>query len=133
MPVFKQFNQEYTDIFNDWVIIDRAHNTYLDTAFSMGLAGLAAYLAIIFSFLAYFRQILRGIRDGSRKLLFLGILAAFCGYLVNGLFIFSVVSVSPTFWSLMGLTIAAGELMRAHGTTVQPKIKNRKWLSLIKP
>jgi len=110
MLVFKQFNQEYTDIFHDRVIIDRAHNNYLDTAFAMGLTGLAAYLAILVSFLLYVWRLLKGFQDRSRKLLFLGVLAGFCGYLINDLFIFSVVSVSPTFWSLMGLTLAAGRL-----------------------
>jgi putative inorganic carbon (HCO3(-)) transporter len=110
MLVFKQFNQEYTDIFHDRVIIDRAHNNYLDTAFAMGLTGLAAYLAILVSFLLYVWRLLKDLQDRSRKMLFLGVLAGFCGYLINDLFIFSVVSVSPTFWSLMGLSIAAGRL-----------------------
>jgi hypothetical protein len=48
-------------------------------------------------------------------MLALGILAGFCGYIINDLFIFSVVSVSPTFWSLMGLTLAAGKLARNEG------------------
>ncbi len=121
MLVFKDFNQEYTDIFHDRVIIDRAHNTYLDTAFAMGLAGLAAYLAVLVLFLAHVWKILQEVNDKSRKLFFLSILTAVGGYLINDLFIFSVVSVSPTFWSLMGLTIAAGELVRANGKTVQPK------------
>ena len=54
--VFKKFNQEYTEIFHDRVLIDRAHNNYLDIAFSMGLTGLAAYLAILASFLMYVWQ-----------------------------------------------------------------------------
>jgi putative inorganic carbon (HCO3(-)) transporter len=112
MLVFKRFNQEYTDIFQDLVIIDRAHNNYLDMAFSMGLTGLAAYLAILVTFLLYVWQLVKGIQDRSYKMLFIGILSGFCGYLINDLFIFSVVSVSPTFWSLMGLTLAAGKLAR---------------------
>jgi O-antigen ligase len=110
MLVFKKYNQEYTQIFHDRVLIDRAHNNYLDIAFATGLTGLAAYLAILVSFLMYVWQIIKEVQNKSHKLLFIGIIAGFCGYLINDLFIFSVVSVSPTFWSLMGLSIAAGRL-----------------------
>jgi putative inorganic carbon (HCO3(-)) transporter len=115
MLVFKKYNQEYTEIFHDRVIIDRAHNNYLDIAFAMGLPGLAAYLALLLSFLVYVWRLFKGLQDRSHKMLALGILAGFCGYIINDLFIFSVVSVSPTFWSLMGLTLAAGKLARNEG------------------
>jgi putative inorganic carbon (HCO3(-)) transporter len=116
MLVFKKFNQEYTNMFHDRVIIDRAHNNYLDTAFAMGLSGLAAYLAILVSFLLYVWRLLKNLKNRLHRMLFLGILAGFCGYLINDLFIFSVVSVSPTFWSLMGLTVATGRLVSTEGT-----------------
>ncbi len=45
-------------------------------------------------------------RERFRKILFCCIFSAFFGYLINDLFIFSVVSVSPTFWSLIGATLA---------------------------
>ncbi len=115
MLVFKQFNREYTDIFHDRVIVDRAHNNYLDIAFAMGLPGLVAYLAILLFFLVYVWRLFVGLQDRSHKLLALGILAGFCGYLINDLFIFSVVSVSPTFWSLMGVVLAAGNIARNEG------------------
>jgi putative inorganic carbon (HCO3(-)) transporter len=123
MLVFKQFNQEYTEIFHDLVIIDRAHNNYLDIAFAMGLPGLAAYLAVLVSFLVYVWRLFKGLQDRSNKMLVLGILAGFCGYLINDLFIFSVVSVSPTFWSLMGLTLAAGRIVRHEGCWIIPPVR----------
>ncbi len=115
MLVFKKYNQEYTEIFHDRVIIDRAHNNYLDIAFAMGIPGLAAYLALLLSFLIYVWRLFMDLQDRSQKMLTLGVLAGFCGYLINDMFIFSVVSVSPTFWSLMGLTLAAGKLVRKEG------------------
>jgi putative inorganic carbon (HCO3(-)) transporter len=115
MLVFKKYNQEYTDTFHDRVIIDRAHNNYLDVAFTMGLLGLTAYLALLLSFLVYVWRLFKGLQERPHKMLVLGILAGFCGYLINDLFIFSVVSVSPTFWSLMGLTVAAGNMARKAG------------------
>lgn len=118
MLVFKKYNQEYTDIFHDRVIIDRAHNNYLDVAFAMGLPGLAAYLALLLSFLVYVWRLFKSLQDSSHRMLALGILAGFCGYLINDIFIFSVVSVSPTFWSLMGLTLAAGNITRKEGCVI---------------
>jgi putative inorganic carbon (HCO3(-)) transporter len=123
MLVFKKYNQEYTEIFHDRVIIDRAHNNYLDVAFAMGLPGLAAYLALLLSFLVYVWHLFKGLQDRSHKMLALGILAGFCGYLINDLFIFSVVSVSPTFWSLMGLTLAAGKIARKEGYGTVPSVQ----------
>jgi len=115
---FRPYNREYAKRFNDFTSVDRIHNNYLDTAFSLGLAGLASYLTIIASFLFFLWQVIKVVEDRSRKLFYIGILSGFCGYLVNDLFIFSVVSVSPTFWSLMGLTIAAGRLEHSKGGTV---------------
>lgn len=112
---FRPYNMEYTRRFNDFTLVDRVHNNYLDTAFSMGLAGLAAYLALLISFLMYLWKLMQEMKDDSRNILFIGIFSGFCSYLINDLFIFSVVSVSPTFWSLMGLTVAAGRLVRTEG------------------
>ena len=123
MLVFKKYNQEYTEIFHDRVIIDRAHNNYLDIAFTMGLPGLAAYLGLLLSYLVYVWRLFMGLQDRSHKMLTLGILAGFCGYLINDLFIFSVVSVSPTFWSLMGLTLAAGKLVRKEGCGIVASVQ----------
>jgi len=103
------FNQEYIRRFHDRVIIDRAHNNYLDIAVAQGLIGLGAYLAIIVTFLIWLRKRIAAELPGGRRLLLCGIFAGFCGYLINDFFIFSVVSVSPTFWSLMGLTFALPE------------------------
>lgn len=103
------FNQEYIRTFHDRVIIDRAHNNYLDIAVAQGLLGLGSYLAVVVTFLIWLRNRIVAEQAAARRLLSCGIFAAFCGYFVNDLFIFSVVSVSPTFWSLMGLTFALHE------------------------
>jgi hypothetical protein len=75
-------------------------------AIGQGLFGLAAYMSIIITFLVWLKKTINQERDIPKRIMFCGIFSAFCGYLVNDFFIFSVVSVSPTFWSLMGLTIA---------------------------
>lgn len=102
----RRFNLEYNRRFNNWIIIDRAHNNYLDIALAQGLFGLGAYLAVIITFLVWLCNTIRHERRRSQKTVYIGLLSAFCGYLVNDFFIFSVVSVSPTFWSLMGLAFS---------------------------
>ena len=92
--------------FYNWTVIDRAHNNYLDIAIALGLIGLAAYMSIIITFLIWLWRTVKSEEDFFKRIIFCGILASFCGCLVNDLFIFSIVSVSPTFWSLMGLTLA---------------------------
>lgn len=92
--------------FNNWTLLDRAHNNYLDIAIGQGLIGLAAYIAIILTFQIWLWRTIKNEEDSASRIIFSGIFASVCGYLVNDFFIFSVVSVSPTFWSLMGLTIS---------------------------
>ncbi len=102
--VLNEVTLEYWRKFKDIVIIDRAHNNYLDIAIGRGLFGLGAYLSIIAVFMVWLWKTMKRERERSRKILFCCIISAFFGYLINDLFIFSVVAVSPTFWSLMGLT-----------------------------
>ena len=107
---FQKYNRDYTKRFNDFIVVDRAHNNYIDTAFAVGIIGLGSYCAVILTFLAYLYSLVKQANDSTRKLFYLGIFSGYCAYLINDLFIFSVVSVSPTFWSVMGLTIAAGRI-----------------------
>jgi putative inorganic carbon (HCO3(-)) transporter len=103
---FRPYNVEYVKLFGDYVIIDRAHNNYLDIAHATGLLGLACYLSTLgVFFTGTVRFILNGPQHAPKWLL-IGILSGWCGCLVNDLFIFSTVSVSPTFWAFMGLGAA---------------------------
>ena len=91
-------------------IIDRSHNNYLDMAIAQGLLGLSAYLWIMITFLIWLIKTLSAEQDMTRRIWYCGVIASVAGYLLNDMFIFSVVSVSPTFWSLLGLTIAMKRL-----------------------
>jgi len=113
----EKFNLEYARKFKCSGVIDRAHNNYLDMAIGQGLLGLAAYLSVISTFLIWLVKTMRVEQDSTQKIIYCGIMAAVCGYLLNDCFIFSVVSVSPTFWSLMGLTIAMNKLGNPQGIT----------------
>ena len=107
---FQKYNRAYTKRFNDFTMVDRAHNNYIDTAFALGIIGLGAYGAVILTFLVYLYSLVKQTEESSRKLFYIGIFSGYCAYLINDLFIFSVVSVSPTFWAVMGLTVAAGRI-----------------------
>lgn len=113
--VMEKFNLEYARKFHCSGILDRVHNNYLDIAIAQGLLGLAAYLCIITTFLVWLVRTLKTETETSRQLLYRGILAAVCGYLLNDFFIFSVVSVSPTFWALMGIAVSINALTDLHG------------------
>ncbi len=105
VEAMRVFNLEYSRKFNNYVIIDRAHNNYLDITVGQGLFGLGAYLSIIVTFMVWLWKTMKQEQDRSRKIICCCLFSAFFGYLINDLFIFSVVSVSPTFWSLLGLTL----------------------------
>lgn len=96
------------------MIVDKAHNLYLQQAVNTGLISLIAFLAmfvmyIIDSFKIYFKN------DFSDfySVIGLAILTAVCGYLGAGCFNDSVVSVAPVFWVLFGI-----------GVSVNYKLKN---------
>lgn len=116
---FRKYNDEYTKRFNDFIVVDRAHNNYIDTTFALGILGLGTYCAVIFTFLTYLYRLVKRTENSSRQLFYTGIFSGFCGYLINDLFIFSVVSVSPIFWSLMGLTVAAGRIDMINHKTMR--------------
>jgi putative inorganic carbon (HCO3(-)) transporter len=106
---FRRYNLEYGKKFNDYVRVDRVHNNYLDLAFTVGVLGLAAYLSVLLCFFMILFRSMKANMDNERKLIYIGIISGCIGYLINDFFIFSVVSVSPTFWSVMGLSLALRE------------------------
>ena len=106
----ERFSLEHARTFNHAGVLDRAHNNYIDIALAQGLVGLAAYLWVILTFLRWLYKTTKAEKSTKQKLMYCGLLAAFCGYLLNDFFTFSMVSVSPTFWSLMGLTLSMDRL-----------------------
>jgi O-antigen ligase len=97
--------------------IDKAHNDTLDMAMSVGLLGLAAYWWLILASLrrgwAAFRS------SGPNRLVALAAVVGILAFWFDLQFGFSIVSVAPVFWSVMG--VAAG-LSPSTGTqTVRPE------------
>ncbi|MEW6620134.1 MAG: tetratricopeptide repeat protein [bacterium] len=84
---------------------DRAHNEVFDTGVTKGLVGLAIYfwLILAFSYLA-----IKGYRQSpspADKVLIAGFFSAFVSYIIQNQFAFAVISFTPFFWTLMGLTM----------------------------
>ncbi len=83
------------------LIINRAHNQLLDLAISIGLVGLAGYL---WAFIAFWRSATTApAADRTTALLLAGCAGAVTGYLAQIQWQFSVVSVAPVYWLLLGV------------------------------
>lgn len=86
------------------LIIDRAHNQLLDLGMSIGLVGVAGYLwAVLSLWRAAWRA---SIADQRGALLLAACLAGVTGYLAQIQWQFSVVSVAPVYWTLLGVGAA---------------------------
>jgi O-antigen ligase len=109
-----RFNLEYSRKFKVFGIIDRAHNNYLDMAIAQGLIGLGTYLSVIITFIFWLIKTIRTDQAVARQIWYCGMLSAVAGYLLNDVFTFSVVSVSPTFWSLLGISIAMKKISNSE-------------------
>ncbi|MBN2105965.1 MAG: O-antigen ligase family protein [Deltaproteobacteria bacterium] len=106
VQVYKKASFESFKRFKASGIIDRAHNNYIDIAIGQGIFGLFAYCGIMVSFLVWLWRCMKRETDRRLRMLLCAVFSSYCGYMVNDFFSFSVVSVSPTFWALMGLTYA---------------------------
>lgn len=83
-------------------IPDKPHNDFLQVAIDQGIVGLAAYLVLIVIFFkSLFSKIVRT-RDGFQRFFLIGVFSAGLSYLVQIQFSFSVVSVAPLFWIMVG-------------------------------
>jgi len=102
-----QVNFEKSARFKIIAILDHIHNNYLDIALTQGLVGLAAYLAVLVIFMrGLFTAIRAPDTHPEARMLLCGLFSGFAGCLVNDMFTFSTVSVSMTFWSLIGIGYA---------------------------
>ena len=94
------------------IIVDKAHNMYLQTAVNTGFISL---ITLIIFFLMYLVSSIRWyVKHPPNDLLSncgVAILLAVIGYLTTGVFNDSVVSVSTVFWILIGMGTAINLLL----------------------
>lgn len=89
------------------ILVDKPHNYYLQWALGSGIPALIAFLYFVAHYIVTTIRLFKNNHwtteeAGIRLAIFLAII----GYLVVGVFNDSVVSVSPIFWSLMGMGYA---------------------------
>ncbi len=86
------------------------HNHYLYLATTIGVLGLAAFIAII---AVFFRLLFRHLRNATLsidKLLIIALIAGMSQYLVESLFNPSILPVQITFWLMLGMVPVLGRL-----------------------
>ena len=93
---------------NPYMIIDKAHNLYLQTAANTGIISSLAQIAIfgIFLFWAVKKIVAAPKLSTTYYATLLGSAAGVAGYMVTGLTTDSIVSVAPIFWAVLGLGYA---------------------------
>ena len=92
------------------ILTARPHNHYLYLATTIGVLGLAAFIAIIAIF---FRQLflhLRRVTLSIDRLLIIALIAGMSQYLVDSLFNPSLLPAELVFWLMLGLTPVIGRL-----------------------
>lgn len=111
----QQWNAEKRRIFgDDPITIDKAHNETLDMALSIGLLGVGAFLWLM---VVALRRAWRAVRvGGPEQVLGMACVAGILGYWFDLQFQFSVVSVAPVFWSVLGVAAALGGGASRAGT-----------------
>lgn len=89
------------------MLVDKAHNLYLENAINIGVLGLIAFLAIfVLYIISCVKLYFKSDFNDFYSIVGLAILTAICGYLGAGFFNDSVVSVAPVFWVLLGMGIS---------------------------
>jgi len=92
-----------------FIIVDKAHNEYLQIGITLGLPALLFYLLLLANIYKNGFKALKKLKNQVSELniyhtaLFMAVIT----YTVTALFNISVVSVAPIFWAVLGLNIAA--------------------------
>lgn len=87
------------------MIVDKAHNEYLQIAITIGVPALILYMILTLVVLTKAFQAAK-VAPEREKILLYGLVSAIFGYLVQAFFNISVVSVAPYYWAILGVTLA---------------------------
>lgn len=104
---------------------DKVHNETLQTTVGVGLPGLVAYLWLIIGYFALTARALLRSSNNRRKLLLAGFFAGTLAYFFQMQMSFSIISVSPLFWLVLGITESQylSEQHSSHKKTGRRKTK----------
>jgi len=86
-----------------------AHNYYLQLAAETGIVGLGVYVSMIVTFFIVGVRALGKLKDGARKMVLIGVLAAMAGQVVDSITspCYNIASISLFQWLLMGIGMFA--------------------------
>ena len=90
------------------VVVDRAHNLWLDLAMSAGLVGVVAFGSLLVGFGRLAWRELRRSRDRWQRVVWVALTAAVVGHLADLHFSFDLTASATVFWLLLGLGAALG-------------------------
>ncbi|MGI5836830.1 MAG: O-antigen ligase family protein, partial [Chloroflexota bacterium] len=103
------FEQFYPDVWisyeGPWVLFDRAHNQFLDTALAIGLPGLVAYLGLILGTAGLGIRTATESSDREHRVLVMGLSGGVTAYLVSNLFNFGTVPIDTVLWTFLALLL----------------------------
>ncbi|AGK55419.1 O-antigen polymerase [Bacillus sp. 1NLA3E] len=102
-------DQEKKGFFGD-MIVDKAHNEYLQMAITLGVPALLTYLYLLFVILRNAFKAVKNVQMDKEKILLYGLISAIFSYLVQAFFNISTVPVAPIFWAVLGMTMAVSTL-----------------------
>ncbi len=109
---------------------DRAHNEVFDTAVTRGLVGLAIYFWLLGAFLYLAIKGFRHASSEEDKLLIAGFFSAWVSYMVQNQFAFAVISFTPFYWTLMGMTMVICGYTKRKFQKVEPDGHKKSSLSI---
>jgi tetratricopeptide (TPR) repeat protein len=115
------------------VVVDRAHNLWLDVAMSGGLASAVAFATLL---IGVGRLAWRGLRAASdlwERPIWVALAAAIAGHLADLQFGFDLTASATIFWLSLGLAAAMGQGMTSSASRQVAPSKPTAWLPYLFP
>jgi O-antigen ligase/cytochrome c-type biogenesis protein CcmH/NrfG len=108
------------------IYIDRAHNLWLDLGMSAGLAGIVAFGAVLIGFARLAWRGLRQAHDRREQVVWIALIAAVVGHMVDMQFSFDLTASATIFWLTLAMGVAMRHVPSPHHP--QPSQEHRKSL-----
>jgi O-antigen ligase len=100
---FPNLTEEVKPYFNN-IIVDKAHNEYLQMAITLGIPALIVYLLSLYEIIRFnFMRYMREQELNHLKIFSILFVIVIISYMIQAFFNISVVSVAPLYWMLLGL------------------------------
>ncbi|HBF76789.1 MAG TPA: hypothetical protein DEF85_06970 [Clostridiaceae bacterium] len=96
IPFMSNYGSEVKETLGN-LIIDKAHNEYLQIAVTTGIPSLIVYLLLIVT------SIINGFKAINKNILIIPFICSIIGYIIQAFFNISVVSVAPIYFCFLGI------------------------------